>query len=63
MNEDRLIFWIVAIGSVFGISLPTLLLLWNRVWKEKLILWWSAYRIRIARNVKKADYIRWWRSL
>lgn len=53
--------WLTLAG--IGAMLVTpFLVLWHFFWTEPLVDRWTIYRLRVARQVKRAEYIRWWRT-
>lgn len=48
-------------AKIIGIFFMPVALLWHFVWKEKLLDRVCVWRLRVARRVRRAEYIRWWR--
>jgi hypothetical protein len=61
VNDGDLVWWIQVIGTAIGILFVPVGLLWHFRIRPEIELRWAAYRYRIQRNQRKADYIRWWR--
>lgn len=62
MSDQDLVYAIMRWGSYAAIFLAPCLALWHFFWKESLIDVWTIYRLRVARRVRRAAYIRWWRG-
>ena len=62
MSDETLVWLIQVVGTAVGILFVPIGLLWFVSWRPELELRWAKYRLRVKRNQRKADYIRWWRQ-
>ena len=61
MTDQTIIDWIIGVGFVYGhLAVPLGIL--GAYMLVKLVDRWIAYRLRVRRNQRRADYIRWWQS-